>query len=114
MMSMNFNSEPIHKWDSKSLLRAFLFGVAIETAAIAPAILSPWGHAGPESTWGWLGLMLNAPGLFVVWLLRSLIGSTETVSLVSGVVYVYSIQTLIFSYVAFVWFRSKKRRVKLS
>ena len=111
---MNFNSEPIHKWDSKTLLKAFLFGAALEAAAIAPAILSPWGHAGPESMWGWLGLMLNAPGLFVIWLLRSLNGSTETVSAVSGFAYVYAIQTVIFSYVAFVWLRWKKRRVEVS
>jgi hypothetical protein len=106
---MNFNPEPIHKWDSRTLLEALLSGAVLEAVAIAPAILSPWGHAGPESIWGWLGLLLNVPGLFVIWLIRVLSGSTESVSVVSAVGYVYLIQTLIFSYILFVLLRWKKR-----
>jgi hypothetical protein len=107
---MNSKPEPIHIWDSATLLKAFFYGAVLEAIAIAPAVLSPWGHAGPESLWGWLGLLLNAPGLFVIWLLRTLSSSKETVSVMSAVTYVYLIQTLIFSYTAFVWLRWKKRR----
>ncbi len=107
---MNSTPEPIHKWDARTLLKALMFGAVLEALAIAPAVLSPWGHAGPESNWGWLGLLLNVPGLFLSQWLRTLTGSTETISVVSAVAYVYLIQTLIFSYIAFVWLRWKKRR----
>ncbi len=110
---MNSKPEPIHRWDRAILLKAFLFGAVLEAIAITPAVLSPWGHAGPESLWGWLGLLFNVPGLFVVWLLRSVTGSWETVSAVDAVAYVYLIQTLIFSYIAFVWLRWKKRRSRV-
>lgn len=105
-------TEPIHRWDRPTLLKALLIGAILEVAAIAPAVLSTWGHAGPESLWGWLGLLLNAPGLFVMWLVRTVSGSRETVSVVSTVAYVYLIQTLIFGYIVFVWLRWKKRNVK--
>ena len=111
---MNFKPEPIHKWHSRTLLKALLFGAILEGVVIAPAVLSPWGHAGPESIWGWIGLLLNVPGLIVIWFLRIVTGRNEAISVVSGVVYVYMIQTLIFSYIAFVWLRRKKRRVEMS
>jgi hypothetical protein len=111
---MSFIPEPIHKWDSKTLLTALMFGAVLEAVTLAPAVLSPWGHAGPESIWGWFGLLLNAPGLFVIWLLRIISGSTETVSIAGAIAYVYLIQTLIFSYIAFVWLRWKKRRAAAS
>ena len=109
-MITNYEREPIHKWDGFTLVKACLFGAILEALAIAPAILSPWGHAGPESLWGWLGLVLNLPALFVIWLLRTLTGSRETISVGGAIVYVYLIQTLIFSYSVFVCFRWKKRR----
>jgi ABC-type sugar transport system permease subunit len=107
---MNLSPEPIHRWDSKTVVKALLFGAVSEAVAIAPAIFSSWGHAGPESLWGWSGLLLNTPGLFVIWLLRTASGSKETVSVGSAIAYVYLIQTLIFGYIAFVWLRRKKRR----
>jgi hypothetical protein len=45
--------------------KAFGIGALIESVLIAPAALLPWGHAGPETTLGWLGVIANAPGLFV-------------------------------------------------
>lgn len=111
---MNFNPEPIHRWDGGALLKALMFGVLSESIFLAPAVLSPWRHAGPESLWGWLGLLLNAPGLFVIWLLRSISGSTEDVSIVDAIVYTYLAQTLILSYIAFVWLRWKKRKAVAS
>ena len=107
---MNSKSEPIHSWDGPILLWSLLFGLASEAVAIAPAVLSPWGHAGPESLWGWLGLLLNAPGLLVISLVRAVSGSTESVPIADAIVYTYSIQALIFGYVAFVWLRRKKLR----
>lgn len=107
---MGSKSEPIHSWDGPILLRAFLYGLVSEAVAIAPAVLSPWGHAGPESPWGWLGLLLNAPGLVVISLMRGISGSTESVPIAKAIVYTYSIQALIFSYVAFVWLRRNKLR----
>ena len=107
---MNFNPEPIHKWDFRTLLRALIFGAVLEALAIMPALLSPWGHAGPESIWGWLGLLLNVPGLVVIWLLRRVSGSRETVSIAHAIAYVYLIQTFIFTYIAFVWLRWNKMR----
>ena len=111
---MNFNPEPIHRWDSRALLKALMFGALSEAIFLAPAVLSPWGHAGPESLWGWLGLLLNAPGMLVIGLLRRISGSTEDVSIVDAIVYTYLAQTLILSYIAFVWLRWKKRKAVAS
>jgi hypothetical protein len=102
--------DSIHKWESTTVVKALFVGAVVETVAIAPAILSPWGHAGPEAPWGWLGLVLNVPGLFVIKLLRMASGSKETVPIASAVVQVYVIQALIFSYIAFVLLRWKQRR----
>jgi len=107
--STNSKSKRLHAWDGKSVLKAILVGSVLEAAAIMPAILSPWGHAGPESLWGWLGLVLNVPGLFVIWFVRMLSGSKETIGVGSAVAYVYLIQTLILSYAVFVRLRWKKR-----
>ena len=106
--------EPIHRWDLESLLKSVAFGAVLEAAMIAPAVLSTWGHAGPESLWGWLGLLLNVPGLFVLYVARIFSGSQESVSVTSAVVYVYLIQTTILTYPAFVFLRIKKRKREAS
>jgi hypothetical protein len=59
---MNSKPERIHRWDKPTLRKAFLFGAVLETIAIAPAVLSPWGHAGPEWPLAWLSVLVNAPG----------------------------------------------------
>ncbi|MFS8084928.1 MAG: hypothetical protein ACMG6H_04810 [Acidobacteriota bacterium] len=100
----------IHKWDGKTAVKALLVGAVMETVAIAPAVFSPWGHAGPESLWGWFGLLLNVPGLFVVKLLRMVIQSKGSVSVATAIAEVFVIQTLSFSYIAFVWLRGKQQR----
>ena len=112
MIVNNPRDEPLHRWHGPTLVKALLIGAALEAAAIAPALLSPWGHAGPDSPWGWLGLLLNVPGLLVMWLLRTTSGNRETFSIIGIVAYVYSIQTLMFAYLAFVWLRWKKRNLK--
>ena len=107
---MDSKPEPIHRWDGPLMLKALLYGAALAAIAAAPAVLSRWGHAGPESLWGWLGLLLNVPGLLVMWLLITLTGSRESDSVVNTLVGVYLIQALIFGYLTFVWLRRKKRR----
>lgn len=104
---MNLRTEPKHTWGDTLVLKSFFIGAIVEAVAIAPAVLSPWGHAGPESFWGWLGLLVNAPGLFVVWLLRTISGTTESIGVIWGIACVYLIQTLLFSYVAFLGLRRK-------
>jgi hypothetical protein len=108
-------TEPIHRWDTATLLKSLLFGAVLEAIAIAPIILSPWGHAGPESLWGWLGILLNLPGGCVFLLWRTIFGNwEETISAEAGIVYIYLIQTFIFSYIAFVLLRLKKRKSTVS
>ena len=46
---MTPQSESIHRWDSSTLLKSLMIGALFEAVLIAPAVLSPWGHAGPES-----------------------------------------------------------------
>lgn len=107
---MNFESEPIHKWDGSTIVKAFLAGAVIEGLLIAPAFLSPWGHAGPESFLGWVSLVLNIPGGVALGVFRRLTNSDETVSVADAFAYVYIIQTVMIAYIAFVCFRLKKRR----
>jgi hypothetical protein len=95
-------------WDGPIQLKALLIGASLEAIAIAPALLSTWGHAGPESVWGWLGLLLSVPALCVIWLLRIVTGSRDSISVVGAVTYIYLIQTLMFAYLTFVWLRWKK------
>jgi ABC-type sugar transport system permease subunit len=111
MVSGSTKSKHLHAWDGKTLLKSILAGSVLEAAAIAPVILSPWGHAGPESLAGWLGLLLNVPGLLVIWLIRIMTGSRESISMGSAIAYVYSIQALILSYAVFVRLRWKKRHL---
>ena len=58
--------QPIHRWYRRAVLKALALGVILESVAMAPVALSPWGHAGPESLSGVLGLLLNLPGFYVL------------------------------------------------
>ncbi len=109
---MNSRTEAIHKWDNALLLRAFLCGFAIETIFIAPVLLTSWGHAGPDSLWGWIGLILNIPGGLVLIFLRTILGVHNTDSNLESLVSLFLIQTFLLSYVAFIFLRLKKRKLK--
>ena len=107
---MSIRAEPIHRWDGTTIIKALLAGAVIEGLLIAPAILSPWGHAGPASFWGWISLFLNVPGGVALGILRSLTNNHETVSVDDTFTYVYIIQTVMIAYIAFLYLRFKKRR----
>jgi hypothetical protein len=107
---MSSKPEAIHSRDMGTLLRAFLFGTVIEAIAIAPAVLSPWGHAGPEWLLAWPSMFLNLPGGFLLGLLKTAAGIDAKESVAALAAEVYLIQTLIISYLAFLWLRWKKRR----
>ena len=109
---MSAKAEPIHKWDRAVVLKALLFAAIVEAVAIAPALMSSWGHAGPESLLGWLSVLVNLPGLYLGGLLGA--GRFAGESVVALVITVYLIQTLAISYIAFVWLRWRKRRARLS
>lgn len=106
--------EPIHRWDRATALKALMWGAALAAAALLPAILSPWGHAGPESIWGWLAILLNLPGACVIWMIRAASGGFQSTTSVEGTLFsLYVIQTLIFGYIVFVRMRLKKRKINL-
>lgn len=107
---MNSKPEPIHRWDRPVLLKAPLIGAVVEAVALAPAVLSPWGHAGPEWLLAWPSVFFNAPGGLLLGFLRTAAGVRENVSTPALVAELYLIQTLLVSYVAFVWLRWKKRK----
>lgn len=100
----------IHRWDAGVVLKALAIGAVIEAVAAAPAALSPWGHAGPESMLGWLSVLLNMPGLFVLGLLRDLRAGNESFAGLFAVVFV--VQTIIISYLVFVYLRRRKLRAE--
>ena len=108
---MEHKKDRLHRFDSPTLIKALLIGVLLETAAFLPAVLSPWGHAGPESLWGWIGLLLNLPGLCVAWFLAKASG-VEQFSSLTYMVVAYSVQSLGLAYIAFVCLRVKNRRTK--
>lgn len=102
----------IHSWDIATILKSVVVGIVSETILIAPAIpteLFPWGHAGPGTLPGILGLMLNLPGFYILRALTSDQVFREIEE--SGtlfVLYIFVIQTLIISYVVFVILRCRK------
>jgi hypothetical protein len=104
--------EPIHRFDRPTLLKACLIAAILEAVAIAPAVVSPWGHAGPESLLGWLSLLVNLPGLFVFGKLGAtrVLGESDA-ALVLGV---YLIQVLPLGYILFVGMRWRRRRANAS
>lgn len=108
---MSLKPEPIHRWDGFVLLKAFLIGAVFEGLVIAPALLSPWGHAGPKSSLGMLSLVLNLPGISVYeWSLEIFKGGQVNESVYAIVSSVYLVQTLLFAYPIFVWLRWRKRK----
>ena len=107
---MTVRPDAIHRWDRSVLLKALLIGAVIEAVAIAPAFFSPWGHAGPESTLGLLGVLANSPGGAVVIFSRTLGGNDTGESLWLLIAEVYLVQALLIGYIAFVWLRWKKRK----
>jgi hypothetical protein len=107
---LNAKTESIHRWDGSALLKASLIGASIEAVLIAPALLSPWGHAGPGGLLGWLSVFANLPGGYLFGVISGLIGYKAVDSLVVPVTGVYIIQTFLIAYPTFVWLRWKKRR----
>ena len=85
-----------------------IVGAIIEGVAIAPAAIAPWGHAGPESLLGWLSILLNLPGIFVVRLFRS---GGESFTVIFTAVFI--VQTIIISYFVFVYLRWRKLKVEI-
>jgi hypothetical protein len=80
----------------------------LETILIAPTIpseLFPWGHAGPGTLPGILGLFLNLPGFWILMALTSDQGFSTTNT---DFLFVFVIQTIIISYVVFVILRCRK------
>ncbi|HEV7398542.1 MAG TPA: hypothetical protein VGN86_18660 [Pyrinomonadaceae bacterium] len=80
----------------------------IEAVAIAPGVLSPWGHAGPETTLGWFSVLFNLPGMFLVGLFH--VSALDDESVIPMVAAVFVVQTLMLSYPAFVFVRWRKVR----
>jgi hypothetical protein len=104
------NAERIHRWDKSIAHRALIFGAMIEAVVIAPAVLSPWGHGGPEWLLGWLSVLLNLPGLlFAFLLLRNFRSNDGSFTVFFAAVFV--VQTIIISYLLFVYLRWKKLKV---
>jgi hypothetical protein len=109
---MKSKTEPIHCWDRAIVLKALLFGAVLEAIAIAPAVLSPWGHAGPEWLVAWPSVFVNIPAGLLVGFLKTAAGLDTKESVAAFAVEVYLLQTLIISYIAFVWLRWKKRKAE--
>jgi hypothetical protein len=101
-------AERIHRWDSASATKALVISVILEAIAIAPAVLSPWGHAGPDTTLGWISILLNLPGMVLVGLFQRLLSANESVVLFLAAVFV--VQIILLSYLVFVVIRWKKLR----
>ena len=108
--SMRVRTEPIHQWDRATILKACLFAAVLEGVLIAPAVLSPWGHAGPEGLLGWLSVFANLPGGYLFGVFSRLIGYRAEDSLFVVGIGVYLIQTFLIAYPTFVCLRWKKRR----
>lgn len=98
----------IHRWDNASVLKGLVISAISETIAIAPAILSPWDHAGPETTLGWLSVLFNLPGIFLVGLFHAFSDDEPMVIMVAAV---FTIQTIMLSYFVFVLVRWRKVRL---
>ena len=110
---MTPRSEPIHRWDRAAVVKALLIGAVVEAVAIAPVLLSPWGHAGPESMPGLLSVFVNAPGGALLIFSRTILGMDTEEPVALMVAEIYLVQTLLIGYIAFVWLRWKKRQIAL-
>ena len=98
----------LHRFDKGAIFKALVISCLIETIAIAPGVVSPWGHAGPETTLGWLSVLFNLPGMFLVGLTQ--VFSTEYDPVVRMVAAVFVVQTLLLSYPVFLLVRWRKVR----
>ena len=98
----------LHRWDQRTFVKALIASVVIELITLTPALLT-MGHAGPEgrsSELGWLGILINLPGIFLI---RALGPSKNSSVLVIGL-YVFLIQTALFTYIIFLLLRLKKAK----
>ena len=82
-----------------------MIGIVVETILLAPALLTPWGHAGPETLPGLLSFLLNLPGFVVLMGLTSDQGFSTTNR---DFLFVFAIQALIIGYFVFVMLRWRK------
>lgn len=98
-------AQPIHQWDGRAAFRALGIGAVIEAIGILPAALSPWGHAGPESTLGWISVAVNLPGLLALQLIPGSFGTGLSNALSIGGLFIF--QTLLLGYLVFVYLRWK-------
>jgi hypothetical protein len=87
--------------------RALGIAAVIEAMLIAPAWLLPWGHAGPETTVGWLSLLLNAPGFFVS---SSLITAETDFTDTAVMLLTFVIQTALIGGLVYLWQRRRINR----
>lgn len=96
------NLRIIARW---TILKSLIIGILLETILLAPALIAPWGHAGPETLPGLLSFLLNLPGFVVLMKLTSDQGFSTTNR---DFLFVFVIQTLIISYFVFVMLRWRK------
>jgi len=89
-----------------SKLRAVGIGAVVEAVLIAPAVLLPWGHAGPETTVGWLSLIVNLPGFFVS---SSLITAETDFTDTAVMLLTFVIQTALIGGLIYLWQRRRAR-----
>jgi hypothetical protein len=100
----------IHRWDRGVIFKSLIIGVTIEAIALVPAVLSTWGHAGPESWLGWLGVLLNLPGMLVVRPLRDFGVVGDSFAAIFTAVFIA--QAVMLSYIVFVYLRRKKQKAE--
>jgi hypothetical protein len=90
-----------------AIFKAWLLITLIEALTLPPALLT-MGHAGPEGRFaviGWLGLLVNLPGLIVT---RYVLRPGDVSLIVLGLI-IYVFQAAIFGYI---FFRLLRRRGK--
>ena len=100
--------QPIHRWYRGAALKALALGVILESVVMAPVALSPWGHAGPESVSGVIGLLLNLPGFYVMLLAEDFMPKDSSFAAYLGIVYI--VQVVIISCLIFVFLRWRGTR----
>jgi hypothetical protein len=92
------------------LIRSLLWAGVIEVITVG-VILLTLGHAGPEGPFaevGWIGVLLNLPSIFIVgWLF-----SAWNLPLYFSATLVFIFQTLLLTYIFFLYQRRRKFRSK--
>lgn len=108
-MSNNYRGiARLQSWDRRTLVKALIASVVIELITLTPALLT-MGHAGPEgrfAEFGWLGVLVNLPGIFLV----RVLGLNESSYLLVIGLYVFLIQTALFTYIIFLLMRLKRAK----